>query len=279
MLDSRGGDAAQGGTAGVSGAPFGGTGGGAGWAGSGGTLGDAAGDQGSESGAADAPADSPHSDGPDGWSTWNPATAADCVLWLDASDPSTLNTVGPNVNSWASKCGLALGSASGTQRPVLAITNGRPTVHCDGLNDRLVIGGSGVAATQYSVLIVIDKPAGAPSQQVLWSNRGLVPPVGGTATWFGTLNGSLLVYQDSATPAAALLGTSKLDGKTAVLELAVSTLGDRAAYRDGLLEQSDSGSSGLTTLLGTSCTAPRSARRFVPDSPRSVIGVVASRAA
>ncbi|MCK6533017.1 MAG: hypothetical protein L6Q84_08605 [Polyangiaceae bacterium] len=247
----------QGGTAGVSGAPFGGSGGGGGWAGSlGGAPSDAAGDQDAAGDAddamdaIDAPADSPEADATDGAPAWNPATSPDCVVWLDAADPSTLKSAGPYVDSWASKCGAALATASGTKRPLLTLNNGRPAVHCDGLDDALVFGQSAKLADQYSILFVVYKHPGAATQQVLLSNRSVLPPVGATSTWWGTLGGTLLVYQGTATPTPVLQGAPMPDGNPMLLELAVSTMGDRALYRNGVFEQSLTGSSGLATLLG-----------------------------
>lgn len=199
---------------------------------------------GSDADAADAP---DATDGDSG-TTWKPSDVPNCVLWLDAADPSVISLGGANVDSWKDKCGNGDAKSNGNQRPELVPVSGKHALRFDGVDDQLEIGGSVTQASEYTLFFVLTKNFVAPMVRPVWSNRHLGVPVGGTASYLG-FNGVLDIYQNAVVP-PTLAGKTSYDGKVVTLlyEYAVSGTGARELVVNGIVEAAGIGAN-LTTSL------------------------------
>lgn len=239
-----------GGGAGGSGGSSGGTGAAGGVAGAGGvgglvgTGGDASTDP-----VADVGTDADAGTDADVSQPWMPTSFPNCLLWLDAADPSTLSVSGAFVDAWNSKCGSsASATSSANKRPQLTIVDGKPALSCDGTDDELALSAAFVDAKEYTVLVALSQSP-ATNQQVIWSNRNVPPAVGGTVTYTGfAATGHLFAYQDSALPAAVLVGASTLPKARWVIAFTVTSAGVRTLSVNGVTYATGS-SAGVATRL------------------------------
>ncbi len=191
--------------------------------------------------------------GTGGAPVWTPKKIANCVIWLDADDASTLNVSGTSVTEWTSKCGATSVTAAVPKAPQHVIVGGKPVVQCNGTSDELLFKGTPVQATSYTAFFVIDKNV-VDEEMPLWSNRNLAPPPSGSVTYLGhNMHNNLYLYQDKAsTKVLRTVGLAVPTSTPMLFELAV-TPSKRELAHNGTVEGSDTATSTATTLAGTLC--------------------------
>lgn len=95
--------------------------------------------------------------------SFNPLSIANCKVWLDASDTSTISLSGSEVTQWTDKTanGYTFTQGTSANRPLSGTRtqNGRNVIDFDGTNDKLVATSSGSTwnflhnGTEHTILV------------------------------------------------------------------------------------------------------------------------------
>jgi hypothetical protein len=119
---------------------------------------------------------------------FSPLTVANCELWLDASDSSSVTLTSSAVSQWNDLSGNNRHATQGTanNRPTYSATvNGRNVITFDGVNDSLISGLASSVITGYATLFCVCRPS--PSWTVNGTANFKVPlaarNVDATAGW------------------------------------------------------------------------------------------------
>jgi hypothetical protein len=93
---------------------------------------------------------------------FSPLSVANCELWLDASDSTSVTLVSSAVSQWNDLSGNNRHATQGTgnNRPAYSATvNGRRVITFDGVNDSLISGLASSVITGYATLFCVARPS------------------------------------------------------------------------------------------------------------------------
>jgi hypothetical protein len=93
---------------------------------------------------------------------FSPLTVANCELWLDASDSSSVTLTSSAVSQWNDLSGNNRHATQGTanNRPAYSATvNGRNVITFDGTNDSLISGLASSVITGYVTMFCVCRPS------------------------------------------------------------------------------------------------------------------------
>lgn len=167
---------------------------------------------------------------------WTPRSIADCALWLDASDASTLALSGTNVIVWADKSGNGNSATNGLSLSpsyVASFVNGRSALGFNGSNQRLFLTSS-LSISNTTLFAVFNRAAGSIRTRIIgtvgnnatlseWDSDNRVYNVfSGRVIYSGALTNTG-VFVDSVTVSNAVNSSTLYRRNNAPLSLPSST--------------------------------------------------------